>query len=43
MTSKLIDSVPVVVWLSMLKVCGIITISKIEWLDFAGTERVTKT
>ena len=40
MISKLIDFAHVVLWLLMLKVCGIIGISKIEFFLFSGTEKV---
>ena len=40
MVCGLIDFVLVVVELLMFKVCGIIGISKIEFFNFSGTERV---
>ena len=40
MISRLIDFALVVLKLLMFKVCGIIGISKIEFFNFSGTERV---
>ena len=42
MVCKLIDFALVVLKLLMFKVCNIIGISKIEFLIFCGTERVTQ-
>ena len=42
MVCKLIDFALVVLKLLMFKVCRIIGISKIEFLIFCGTERVTQ-
>ena len=40
MICRLIDFALVVLELLMFKVCGIIGISKIEFFNFSGTERV---
>ena len=40
MVCSLIDFAFVVLKILMLKVCGIIGISKIEFFNFSGTERV---
>ena len=40
MVCRLIDFAPVALWLLMVKFCGIIGISKIEFFNFSGTERV---
>ena len=40
MVCRLIDFALVVLKLLIFKICGIIGISKIEFFDFSGTERV---
>ena len=42
MVSRLIDFARVVLKLLMLKVCGIIGVTKIEFSNISGTERVNK-
>ena len=42
MTSNLIDFALVVLWLFMFKDCGIIGISKIEFFNSSGTEKINK-
>ena len=40
MISRMIDLALVVLYFLMFKVCGIIGISKIEFFNFSGTERI---
>ena len=40
MTCRLIDLAPVILWLLMFKACENFGISKIEFLNFSGTERI---
>ena len=40
MISRLIDFVLVILQLLMIKICGIIGISKVEFFNFSGTEKV---
>ena len=42
MVCRLIDLTLVVLELLMFKVCGIISISKIEFFNFSGEERVNQ-
>ena len=42
MISRLIDFALAVLYLSMFKVCGVISISEIEVFNFSGTERIKK-
>ena len=40
MTCRLIDLAPVILWLLMFKACENFGISKIEFLNFSGTEKI---